>query len=54
MSNKLPDKIGTWIGIGLVLGTAIGAATNNIGLGVGMGLVIGAAIGAAMDNNKKE
>ena len=47
------DKMGKWIGIGLILGTAIGVATKNIGLGVGIGLVLGAAIGASKQEKKK-
>lgn len=49
----MDDKMGQWIAIGLTLGTAIGAATNNIGLGVGIGLVLGAAIGASNQEKKK-
>ena len=49
----MDDKIGKWIGIGLILGTAIGVATKNIGLGVGIGLVLGAAIGASKQEKKK-
>ena len=33
------------VGIGLVIGTAIGAAMDNVGLGIALGLVFGAAIG---------
>lgn len=45
--------MGKWIGIGLILGTAIGVATENMGLGVGIGLVLGAAIGASKQEKKK-
>lgn len=45
--------MGKWIGIGLILGAAVGVATNNIGLGLGIGLVLGAAIGASKQEGKK-
>ena len=37
--------VGRGAGIGLVLGVAIGAATDNVGLGIALGLVFGAALG---------
>ena len=44
--------------IGLCLGVAIGAATDNIGLWVPIGLCLGVALGGAVsddeDNNKKK
>lgn len=49
----MDDKMGEWIGIGLILGTAIGVVTNNIGLGVGIGLALGTAIGASQQESKK-
>lgn len=52
-NKKAVDEQGKWLGIGLVLGTGIGAATGNIGLGIVIGLVIGAAIGTTQ-NRKKE
>ena len=33
-----------WIGMGLVLGIAIGSAFDNIGLGIAFGLIIGAVV----------
>ena len=36
-----------YIGFGIALGVAIGAATHHIGLGVALGVVFGAAIGVA-------
>ena len=46
--TKTPSvKTAAGPGIGLVLGVAIGAATDNIGLGVALGLVFGAALGTA-------
>ena len=44
MVKKL-DKSLQPVGIGLVIGIAIGAAMDNVGLGIALGLVFGAAIG---------
>ena len=40
------------IGIGLVIGIAIGAAIDNVGLGIALGLVFGAAIASNQDKSK--
>ena len=47
MSNqgKKFDPLSQYIGIGLVLGVAIGAAMDNVGLGIALGIAIGAALG---------
>jgi len=37
--NQRPIK---YIGLGLIIGTAIGAALENVALGVGVGLLVGA------------
>lgn len=50
MNNDLGKKIA----IGLVLGTAVGVATNNIGLWIGVGLVLGVAVGTAQKDNKNK
>ena len=47
MSNISEDKQSKSIGLGLVVGIAFGAATDNIGLGIALGLVFGAGIGTA-------
>lgn len=46
------DKMGKWIGIGLILGAAIGVATQNMGL-VGIGLVLGIVMGSLKQEKKK-
>jgi hypothetical protein len=38
--------VGVGVALGLVFGTALGAAFHNVGAGVAIGLPIGAAIGA--------
>jgi hypothetical protein len=43
-----------WIGMGLVLGTAIGAALGNIGLGITFGLIIGAVVFSTVKNSSGE
>lgn len=40
--KKIPADY--FIGIGLCIGVALGAAFDNIGLGIALGLVFGAAI----------
>ena len=47
MNAKNLMAIAPFVGIGLVVGIAIGAAMNNVGVGVALGLVFGAAIGFA-------
>ena len=43
-----------WIGLGLVLGIAIGAALGNIGLGIAFGLIIGAVVFSTVKNSSGE
>tara|TARA_Y100000739_G_C20226831_1_gene292550 strand:+ start:374 stop:544 length:171 start_codon:yes stop_codon:yes gene_type:complete len=50
MSSISEDKQSRSIGLGLVVGIAFGAATDNIGLGVALGLAFGAGIGTAKKN----
>jgi F0F1-type ATP synthase membrane subunit c/vacuolar-type H+-ATPase subunit K len=46
-SNKRAQKIdGSWLVIGVGLGSAMGVALKNIALGVGIGIAVGALIGA--------
>ena len=40
------------VGIGLVIGIAIGAAMDNVGLGIALGLVFGAAFGKNVLNQE--
>lgn len=49
----MKNDLGKWIGVGLVLGTVVGAVTNNMSLWPGVGLVLGITIGTAQENNKK-
>lgn len=49
----MKNDLGTWIGVGLVLGAGVGVATNDMGLGMGVGLVLGITMGTAQKNNKK-
>ncbi len=41
-----------YIGLGIVLGTALGAAFDNVGLGIALGIVFGAGI--EYGNRKKD
>ena len=46
------------VGLGLMVGTVIGALTGNVGLGIAIGIVVGTAIGASdlrlLDQQKNE
>jgi hypothetical protein len=42
------------MGLGIVLGVAIGAATDNMGLWVAMGVIFGAVFAAASRRRKRE
>ena len=50
MSSISEDNQSRSIGLGLVVGIAFGAATDNIGLGIALGLAFGAGIGTAKKN----
>ena len=39
-------RTGSFIALGILLGTVIGSLTDNVGLWVGMGIVLGSALGA--------
>ena len=39
--------IGIGVGLGIMVGTVIGALTDNVGLWIAIGIVVGAAIGAS-------
>ena len=44
--------VGVWLALGAGIGTAIGAATQNIGMWLAIGAGMGVAIGAAMSASK--
>ncbi len=48
------SQIGAWMAIGVGIGTALGAATENMGAGIAIGIGIGLAIGAGLDANAKK
>ena len=52
MNMKKENDLTKSIGIGMIIGVAIGAATDNIGLWISLGLVFGAAYGKTMQNKK--
>jgi len=45
-------RVGVWLALGAGIGTAIGAATQNMGVWLALGAGIGVAIGAAMSESK--
>ena len=58
-NNKKSEASTAWLPIGMCLGisigTAIGAATNNMGMWMCYGVAIGVGIGAMIDNaNRKK
>ena len=44
MDAKKPS---VWVGIGIIVGSIIGIATDNAGLWIALGLAVGAGIGAS-------
>ncbi len=48
MKNEKNSVIG--LAIGMCMGTAIGAATNNIGLWLPVGMCLGLALGTALSD----
>lgn len=50
----MKEKESKYIGIGLVFGTAVGIAMDNLGVGISMGIAIGAAIAYSKQENNKE
>jgi zinc transporter ZupT len=43
-------NMGTWVALGIGMGTAIGVALDNIGAGIAIGAGMGAALGAAFSD----
>ena len=52
MNMKKEKDLTKSIGIGMLIGAAIGVATDNIGLWLSLGLVFGAGYGKTMQNKK--
>ena len=50
MLKKLTQQKGFWIGIGIMVGSIVGALTDNIGIW----LPVGIAIGVALETTKKK
>ena len=44
MLKKLKQQKGFWIGISIMVGTIVGALTDNIGIWLPVGLAIGVAL----------
>ena len=47
------EKMGNKIGIGIMFGTAIGVATDNLGLWIGIGIAIGAGLGTIFSKKSR-
>ena len=50
MLNKMKKQKGFWIGISIMIGSIVGALTNNIGIW----LPVGIAIGVALETTQKK
>ena len=50
--NNRIRRIGVFVGIGLILGVALGAAFDNIAIGAVVGLILGAAYGSVFSRTK--
>ncbi|MFL3001393.1 MAG: hypothetical protein ACJZ0Y_04395 [Cytophagales bacterium] len=50
MLKKLKQQKGFWIGIGVMVGSVVGALTKNIGIW----LPVGIAIGVALETTQKK
>mgnify|MGYP006090225819 CR=1 FL=1 len=53
MLKKLKQQKGFWIGIGIMIGSIIGAVTDNIGIWLPVGLAIGVGLETTQKKGKK-
>ena len=53
MLKKLKQQKGFWIGIGIMIGSIIGAITDNIGIWLPVGLAIGVGLETTQKKGKK-
>ena len=53
MLKKLTQQKGFWIGIGIMVGSIIGALTDNIGIWLPVGIAIGVALETTKKNKQK-
>ncbi len=44
--------VGTWLAVGIAIGTALGVALDNLGLWLAVGVAVGAALGAGRSAGK--
>ena len=47
-NNPVSQSLAMGAGLGIIIGTVIGALTDNVGLWIALGLVFGAGIGLAI------
>ena len=47
-AKGIKKELGQFIGFGLLIGIAIGVATDNVGLGIALGLIFGAGTGTVI------
>lgn len=48
--ERRPFVAGSWLGVGIALGVAVGISTDNLGLWIAIGLVIGLAAGLSAES----
>jgi len=53
-NHKITNNLGFWIAIGLMAGTGIGVAIDNLAMGMGIGMLIGVVIGIIPKPEAKE
>ena len=53
MLKKLKQQKGFWIGICLMIGTIVGAVTDNIGIWLPVGIAIGVALETTQNKQTK-
>ena len=53
MLKNLKQQKGFWIGICLMIGTIVGALTDNIGIWLPVGIAIGVALETTQKNKQK-
>jgi hypothetical protein len=50
----MKQRFGFWIAIGTGVGTALGAAFDNVAIGVALGAGVGVALGAVFSQQNKK
>ena len=54
MIERIKRQKGFWIGMGIMIGSIVGALTDNIGIWLPVGICLGAALEATQRKGKKK